>query len=119
VRAIREEHYVGSTATVSELEEAMLALTRAAGLPDPQVNVWLDLGDGEPLIQADFVWRAQRVVLETDGRRVHGTVQARERDPRRDQRLTVAGWRPLRTTWRQVMRRSRELQTTLAALLQL
>jgi len=119
VRAILEEHFVGSTPTVNDLEEAMLALTRAARLPHPQVNAWLDLGDGEPLIQADFLWRAQRVALETDGRRVHGTAQARERDPRRDQRLTVAGWRPLRTTWRQVMRRSRELQATLAALLQL
>jgi hypothetical protein len=118
VRSILREHHIGSTPTVNDLEEAMLALTRAAGLPDPQVNSWVDLGDGEPLIQADFVWRAQKVVLETDGRRVHGTAQARERDPRRDQRLTVAGWRPLRTTWRQVMRRSRELQATLAALLQ-
>jgi very-short-patch-repair endonuclease len=68
------------------------------------------------MIRADFVWREQRVIVETDGVKFHGTNQARERDPRRDQRATVAGWRPMRTTWRQVMQRPRELEPTLLAL---
>lgn len=116
VRSVLEEHYIGSTPTRSELEEAFLALCRRLRLPKPKVNEWIDLGDGEPMIWADFVWREQRVIVETDGRGVHGTHQARERDPRRDQRATVAGWRPVRTTWRQVMRRPRELGATLLAL---
>jgi predicted transcriptional regulator of viral defense system len=116
VRDLLDEHYVGSTPTQSELEEAFLALTRKLGLPDPGVNQWIDLHDGLPMIRADFVWREQRVIVETDGVKFHGTNQARERDPRRDQRATVAGWRPVRTTWRQVMRRPRELAPTLLAL---
>jgi predicted transcriptional regulator of viral defense system len=116
VRALLDEHHIGSTATRSGLEEAFLALCRKAGIPDPQVNEWVDLGDGESPIWADFVWREQRVIVETDGRKVHGTHRARERDPRRDQRALLAGWRPIRTTWRQVMRRPQELAPTIVAL---
>ena len=116
VRAVLDEHYVGSTLTRSALEEAFLALCRRLGLPKPDVNTWIDLHDGLPMIWADFVWREQRVIVETDGEKFHGTQQARERDPHRDQRATVAGWRPIRTTWRQVMWRPPELEPALVAL---
>lgn len=116
IKRLLEEHYVGSTLTESELEEGFFALTRRLGLPDPLVNEWIDLGDGGPMIKADFVWRPQRVIVETDGARFHGTAQAKERDPRRDQRAVRAGWRPIRTTWRQVFRRPQELGPTLVAL---
>jgi hypothetical protein len=116
IRRLLEEHYVGSTLTESMIEEAFFALTRRLGLPDPQVQQWIDLGDGGPMIRADFVWRPQRVIVETDGTRVHGTHQARERDPRRDQRAILAGWKPIRTTWRQIFRRPQELGPTLVRL---
>jgi predicted transcriptional regulator of viral defense system len=119
VRAVLAEHEIGSTATQSELEEAFLALCRNAGVLDPQVNEWVDLGDGELPIWADFVWREQRVIVETDGRKVHGTHRARERDPRRDQRALLAGWRPIRTTWQQVIDRPHELAPTIVALVKL
>jgi hypothetical protein len=119
VRALLAEHYVGSTLTQSELEEAFLALCRGVGAPDPLCNEWVDLQDGEPPIWADFVWREQRVIVETDGRPFHGTQRARERDPRRDQRALLAGWKPIRTTWRQVVRRAHELGPTIVGLLNL
>ncbi len=102
VRALLDEHCVGSTPTWSELEERMLALCRSIDLPVPEVNAWLVLDDGGAPIQPDFLWRAERLVVETDGRSYHGTRQARERDTDRDQRLVVAGWRPVRVTWRQL-----------------
>lgn len=117
LRALLDVHYVGSTPAWSELEEAMLALVRRARLPQPEVNAWIVLPDGEPAIRGDFVWRAQRVVVETDGHRTHGTRQAFEYDRRRDQRLTRFAWRPLRSTWRQIMRRPGELEPTPIALL--
>jgi hypothetical protein len=117
VRRVLAEHYIGKTPTVNELEEAFYGICRRTGIPLPVVNQWVDLGDGEPPIKADFLWRRQRVIVETDGGRFHGTQQARERDPRRDQRALLAGWRTVRTTWRQVMNRPHELEATLPALL--
>ena len=116
VKAVLNEHYVGSTPTENELEEAFLALCGRAGVRSPEVQQWITLPDGGDPIRADFLWREERVVVETDGGRVHGTAQARQRDPRRDQRLTVYGWRPIRAPSRQVFYRSAELEATLAAL---
>jgi very-short-patch-repair endonuclease len=88
--------------TESELEEQLLALCRGARLPLPERQVYIDPGDGEPPVRVDFCWRAQKLVVETDGGRYHRTPRAFESDRRRDQRLTLAGWRVLRITWRQL-----------------
>jgi predicted transcriptional regulator of viral defense system len=117
VRAVLEEHYIGSTATESEVEEAFLALCRRAGLPQPQVQHWLLLSDGGPPIRADFYWPEQRVVVEIDGEKYHGTRQARRRDARKDQRLLAHGFKPVRTGARQIFYRPDELEATLRALL--
>jgi predicted transcriptional regulator of viral defense system len=103
VRAILDEHHSGATPTWSELEERFLELTRSARVPEPQINAWITPADGEPAIRVDFIWRAQRLVVETDGHRFHRTRRAFEADRRRDQRLTVAGWRIVRVTWRQLI----------------
>ncbi len=115
-RAVLEEHYVGSTLTESELEEAFLTLCRRAGLPRPELQQWLVLPDGGPPIRADFLWREQGVVVETDGDRYHRTRQAVKRDARKDQRLTVHGFKPIRTGARQILRYAAELEATLSAL---
>jgi hypothetical protein len=117
IRAVLAEHYIGSTLTDSELEEEMLVLSRAVNLPPPEVNKWLVLSDGEGAVKAYFLWRAQRLVIETDGGKYHRTRQRFESDRRRDQRLAVAGWRVIRTTWGQIKRRPGELHATAAALL--
>src|SRR6059036_3622316 len=44
----------------------------------------------------------ERLIVETDGHRTHGTRSAFERDRRRDQRLALAGWRVVRFTWGQI-----------------
>lgn len=117
VRAVLDEHYPGATVTWSELEERFLALCITAGLPLPEVNAWVVLPDGGPALRVDFVWRAQRVVVETDGHRVHRTRQAFERDRGRDLRLSRARWHPLRLTWRQIMRESDAVAATIVAVL--
>ena len=115
--ACSTNHYIGSTPTENDFEEALLALTRTLGLPDPEVQFWIDPGDGEPPIRADFAWPERRIVVETDGRRTHGTKQAFEGDRRRDQRLIAAGWTVIRTTWRQLKQRPHELRPVLLRLL--
>ena len=74
-------------------------------LPDgrlaaPEVNASIPL---EPIgYEADFLWRAQRLIAETDGRASHATRRAFVHDRRRDQRLMLAGYSVVRFPWRQV-----------------
>ena len=93
----------GQTLTESDLEEAFLALCREAALPPPEVNVWMTLPDGTPA-KIDFLWRAERLAVETDGGPFHRTRQSRERDARRDQLLRRIAFEPVRFTGRQVAR---------------
>jgi very-short-patch-repair endonuclease len=96
------ENLDGPTLTESELEEAFLALCRAAALATPEVNAWMTLSDGSP-IKVDFLWRRERLAVETDGHPYHRTRQSRERDARRDVLLRLAGFEPVRFTGRQVV----------------
>jgi very-short-patch-repair endonuclease len=64
------------------------------------LNVLLDLGGSK--VEADFLWRDQRLIAELDGRSSHGTRGAFETDRERDRRLQVAGWRVVRITWHQL-----------------
>jgi predicted transcriptional regulator of viral defense system len=116
-RALLAEHYPGSTPTESGLEEAFLALCRRAGLPEPELQQWIYLPDGGDPIRADFLWRREGVIVETDGERVHDTRQRRRNDRRKDQRLTVYGFRPVRTDGQQVFERPAELEARLKALI--
>jgi Transcriptional regulator, AbiEi antitoxin len=117
VRRVLTEHYIGSTPTWSENEEALLAITRSLGIPDPDTNQFVLLPDGGPAIRVDFVWREQRVALEADSRKWHTSSQRFEIDRQRDQRLVAAEWRVIRTTWRQMKFRPHELRPVLLELL--
>lgn len=48
------------------------------------------------------MWRRQRLIVELDGRAVHGTERAFESDRQRDRMLLAEGWRSTRVTWRQL-----------------
>jgi uncharacterized protein DUF559 len=103
------------TLTDRELEERFLGLCRDAGLPQPAVNQWIVLDGGA--VKADFLWRAERLVVETDSRTFHNTPGAFESDRRRDQRVTLAGYRVVRFTWRQVTREPAAVAQTVGALI--
>lgn len=115
LRAVIAEHYAGSTLTQSELEERFLLICLDTGVPAPEVNVWAPLPDEE--LKVDFLWRTQRLIVEVDGRRAHGTRQAFERDRVRDQRLMLGGYRVVRFTWRQITREPDRVAQTIRALL--
>lgn len=102
-------HEPGTTRTRSQFEEAFLALTRQAGLPQPAVNA--ELG---PWI-IDFLWREQRLAVETDGGRSHNRMGQREADSTRNAWLIAHGYRPLRLTWSQVLHRRSEVLAALRA----
>jgi hypothetical protein len=78
----------------SPLEVDFLALCREAHLPIPEVNV---LVEG---FLVDFLWRAERVIVETDGYAFHRDRPAFERDHQRTIALTAAGYEVHRATYR-------------------
>jgi hypothetical protein len=82
--------------TESPLEDQCMEFCRRYGFEEPDTNVWLML-EGKQ-IRADFLWRKQRVVLETDGWETHGTRTAFGNDRRRDQLLLRNGFTPIRAT---------------------
>jgi hypothetical protein len=86
----------------SEFEALVLPRLLAIGLPRPDCNAPLLL-DQERLV-IDFLWKRQRLAVETDGHETHATPVAFQRDRRRDQILVAAGYRVLRITWKQVER---------------
>jgi very-short-patch-repair endonuclease len=104
-------HEPGSTRTKSSLEEAMLALCRRYELRQPAVNAYVE---GH---ESDFVWRAQRLIVEVDSRAAHLTAAAFEKDRARDADLTVAGWRVVRITETRLLTRPEAVGAQLRRLL--
>jgi very-short-patch-repair endonuclease len=87
----------GPAWTRSDGERRLLQLIRDANLPLPLVNQRV------LTYEVDFVWPAQKLIVETDGHRFHGHRGAFEADRRRDQALAAAGYRVMRITWRQLV----------------
>jgi len=97
--------------TRSHLEALMRDLCDQHGLPRPEVN---SMVEGE---EVDFFWRAQRLIVETDGHATHGTNVAFERDRARDARLTLLGYRVVRFTYQQLTYERDHVAATLRGLL--
>jgi hypothetical protein len=89
----------GTVDTRSELEELVLELCDAHGLPRPHVNCVIE---GKV---RDFHWPHAGLVVEADSYRWHRSPSALNDDRERDVQLTLAGYRFLRFTWEQVTRR--------------
>jgi hypothetical protein len=104
-------HEPGTTRTLSELEERFLAFCEKHGFPRPMVN------DSIEGYLCDFVWRDERVIVETDGSRAHGTERARRRDPIKDADLQIAGWRVIRIPSLRLFREPEAVREQLARLL--
>jgi len=86
--------------TRNDLEELFVATVDAHGLPRPRLNGTLALRG--QLLEPDAMWEEERLLVELDGRAVHGTRRAFEGDRRRDRVLLAEGWRSVRVTWRQL-----------------
>jgi very-short-patch-repair endonuclease len=89
-----------STRTESVPEERMLALLRAAGLPDPAVNFAFQQW------KLDFYWPAARFAVEVDSYGFHGSRYRFERDRRKDNALRRAHIEVMRIVDREITERS-------------
>jgi very-short-patch-repair endonuclease len=97
--------------TESPLADALLRLVRRAGLREPEREQWI-LGK-----RRDFVYRAERLIIETDGGRAHDNPVAFHEDRRRDAEALAAGWRTVRFTRDQIENDPAFVIATLRALL--
>lgn len=86
--------------TKKELERRFKALLGSTDLPTPRHNA--DVAVGGRFYEVDCLWGEQRLIVELDGRAVHGTERAFEGDRRKDRLLIADGWRVTRVTWRQL-----------------
>lgn len=109
--------YVPGTRLRSPLEAKLLQLVTARRMPRPECNVevW---AEGEKF-EVDFLWRRERVVVETDGGRFHDNPQAEARDRRRDSLLMTAGYRVHRLRWYDLEERPEAAMHEIAGLLRL
>ena len=99
-----------------QLARRFLRLCVRARLPAPLAERWIALPDGGGY-EVDFCWPAHRLIVETDGRAYHANERGFENDRLRDRRLTLAGWRVVRFTWRDVTERPDDVVAELGGLL--
>lgn len=76
--------------TESDLERDFLAICRRYGVPEPELNVRIGR------YRVDFLWRAARLIIETDGYVYHRGRQAMRDDNDRDIELELLGFRVVR-----------------------
>jgi very-short-patch-repair endonuclease len=86
--------------TRNDFEEGLVAFVDSYGLRRPRMNATLALRGR--FIEIDALWEDERVAVELDSRRVHGTNRNFESDKQRDRILLAEGWRTVRVTWRQL-----------------
>jgi len=84
----------------SRMEAKLLPLLSQRDLPIPGCNQPLRIG--ERSFEIDFLWRRQRLVVETDGGRFHDHPLAQARDLDRNRVLIGAGFRVLRLRWEEL-----------------
>lgn len=111
LRRVLREQANARGITRKELERRFKEILDATDLPRPQRNA--HIAARGRFFEVDCLWRSQRLIVELDGRAVHGTDMAFERDREKDRLLIAEGWRVTRITWRHL---DREAETVVADL---
>jgi predicted transcriptional regulator of viral defense system len=110
--AVLDEHCRrGTQLTRSELESRFLALCERHGIPRPRANLYVEG------VEVDACWPAHRLAVELDGWQRHKDRHAFQRDRTKGNALTRAGWRVLRYTHDDIVRRPGEAAAAIGALL--
>jgi Protein of unknown function (DUF559) len=87
----------------SVLESLSRVVFHQAGLPPPDLQVWL--GDDDDVIgRVDFLWRRYRTVGEADGAIKYETPARARTQLERDARLRAAGYEVVHFTWPDITR---------------
>lgn len=97
-RTLRPYTGLDDAAYASLLERLGHLLARDSGLPEPEVNAPLLLGN-DVLVHIDLYLRDLRIAIELDGRDTHQRAREFQNDRERDRELLKLGITPLRFTW--------------------
>lgn len=112
LKAVLEEHRRrGTQLTRSVLEDRFLQLCERHGLPRPRTNFHVA---GH---EVDACWPASRLAVELDGWARHKDRVAFQRDRTKGNAILQAGWRLLRYTHDDIVRRPAETAAALGAFL--
>jgi hypothetical protein len=104
-----ERHEPRLARTRSPLEDLFLPLCERAGLPMPDINVWIA---GELV---DVVWHERKLVVELDGHPNHRSWAQIQRDRGKELKLRSAGFGVIRYGWEQVEEQSALVERDLIA----
>jgi very-short-patch-repair endonuclease len=99
----------------SRMEAKLLPLLNRGRLPIPECNQKLRL-EGETF-EIDFLWRQQRVAVETDGGKFHDNPTAGSRDSHRNRVMARAGYSIPRLGWEDLRDRPEATMAEIARLL--
>jgi hypothetical protein len=115
LRAVLACGDLGQDVPASGLERRFRDLCEQAGVPAPEINRYLLLGNDYHKV--DFLWRRERAVIEVDGARYHSTGWQRSRDAERDELLHAHGYRTARISEREIASHpERAVQAAVAAI---
>lgn len=104
LREVLDDRALGSDRADSELEERFARLVRRYGLPTMTYHHCIEV-EGRFVAEVDFAYPQLLIAVEVDGWEVHGTPRAMQLDFERQANIEDLGWRVLRFTWRDVVRR--------------
>ncbi len=117
LRLILEDcrRYSPSTRLRSPFEARLLPLLTRHNVAVPECNASLRIG--HETFEIDFLWRRNRLAVETDGRKYHENPQAEARDRHRDRMLAAIRYRTWRLHWEDLDQRPEATIAKLVALL--
>lgn len=104
LRAVLKPRLGGVFVSESQLESRLFQVITEGGLPLPATQYrpkWLRKVNG----RVDLAYRDERVVVEGDSQRWHGTPEAFQLDRTRDNLAQISGWIILRFTWDDITKR--------------
>ena len=107
LRALLDVRYGGAVAD-SAWNRRVARLLVDHGLPQPSLEHVIEI-DGVFAARVDLAYPLERVAIECDSARFHLNRESFEADPRRKNRLMVAGWTVLTFTWADYRDRPGEL----------
>lgn len=117
LRAANESLSRGLQRSRTDLEDLFLLFTAQRRLPRMETNA--QVSTARRVYEVDCLWRAERVVVELDGRAAHDTRRGFFRDRAKLRALTAAGYAAVPVTWRDITDApdalEREIRTLLAA----